>query len=207
VGINIEVSLNVRGVYCLSEAIVRATARGEVMTRQGNHAEDAAPHAIYPCAGADRWIAIAVFTDEEWRRLCEALGAPGLASDPRFASVAGRLAREDELDAALAERTRGFEPAALMHRLQSAGVEAGVVQTCADLLEDPQLAHRGHFVRLRHRHLGDLSFEHYGIRFSESPRRLETPGPDLGEHNLRVLGSVGYDEREIQSLVEAGVLA
>jgi len=203
----IDVSQIETGVYSLSEAIVRASARGEVMTRRGNHAEDAAPHAIYPCAGPDRWIAIAVFSDEEWRRLCEALGAPGLARDPRFARAADRLVHEEALDAALVERTRALEPDALMHRLQAAGVEAGVVQTCADLLQDPQLAHRGHFVRLRHRHLGDLRFEHYGICFSESPRRLETPGPDLGEHNLRVLGSVGYDELEIRSLVEAGVLA
>ena len=194
----IDVSQIETGVYSLSEAIVRASARGEVMTRRGNRAEDAAPHGIYPCAGTDRWIAIAVFSDAEWRRLCEALGAPELARDPRFATLADRLAHEDALDAALAERRARYEPFALMHRLQAAGVEAGVVQTCADLLEDPQLAHRGHFVRLRHRHLGELAFEHYGIRFSEGARRLETPGPDLGEHNLRVLGEVGYREDEIR---------
>jgi benzylsuccinate CoA-transferase BbsF subunit len=203
----IDVSQIETGVYSLSEVIVRASARGEVMTRRGNRAEDAAPHGIFPCAGADRWIAIAAFSDAEWRRLCEALGAPELAGDPRFASLADRLANQDALDAALAERTRTCEPFALMHRLQAAGVEAGVVQTCADLLEDPQLAHREHFVRLRHRHLGELAFEHYGIRFSDAPRRLTTPGPDLGEHNLRVLQDVGYGEDEIRSLTEMGVLA
>lgn len=203
----IDVSQIETGVYSLSEVIVRASARGEVMMRRGNHAEDAAPHAIYPCQGEDRWIAIAVFSDEEWRRLCAALGSPALARDARFANLAGRLAHEDALDAALAEQTRACDPMALMQRLQAAGVEAGVVQTCADLLRDPQLAQRGHFVRLAHRHLGELSFEHYGIRFSESPCRLETPGPDLGEHNLRVLGEVGYGEDEIRSLAAAGVLA
>jgi benzylsuccinate CoA-transferase BbsF subunit len=203
----IDVSQIETGVYSLSEMIVRASARGEVMARRGNHAEDAAPHAIYPCAGEDRWIAIAVFSEEEWRRLCDALDAPELAGDPRFAKLADRLAHEAALDTALAEKTRSFEPVALMHQLQAAGVEAGVVQTCADLLQDPQLAHREHFVRLRHRHLGELSFEHYGIRFSESPRRLATPGPDLGEHNLPVFTRVGYGEDEIRSLVEAGVLA
>jgi len=203
----IDVSQIETGVYSLSEAIVRASARGEILTRRGNHAEDTAPHAIYPCAGEDRWIAIAVFSDEEWRRLCAALSLPALASDARFASVAGRLAHEDALDAALAEQTRGQDAVALMHRLQAAGVEAGAVQTCADLLQDPQLAHRGHFVRLAHRHLGELSFEHYGIRFSESPPRIETPAPDLGEHTQRVLGEVGYSEAEIRSLAEAGVLA
>jgi benzylsuccinate CoA-transferase BbsF subunit len=203
----IDVSQIETGVYSLSEAIVRASARGEVMARRGNHAEDAAPHAIFPCAGEDRWIAIAVFSDEEWRALAGALAVPALAADPRFTSAAGRLAHEDALDAAIADATRTQEPWALMTRLQAAGVEAGVVQTCADLLADPQLAHRGHFVRLRHRHLGDLSFEHYGIRFSESERRLESPGPDLGEHNAGVLGSVGYGEDEIRALTEAGVLA
>jgi benzylsuccinate CoA-transferase BbsF subunit len=79
----IDVSQIETAVYSLSEAIVRASARGEVMTRRGNHAEDAAPHAIYPCAGPDRWIAIAVFSDEEWRALCAALPAPALASAPR----------------------------------------------------------------------------------------------------------------------------
>jgi benzylsuccinate CoA-transferase BbsF subunit len=203
----IDVSQIETGVYSLSEMIVRYSARGEVMTRQGNRAEDAAPHGIFPCAGEDRWIAIAVFSDAEWRRLCEALGAPGLARDPRFSSLEGRLAHQDALEAALAERTRREEPFALMERLQAAGVEAGVAQGCEDLLRDPQLAERGHFVRMRHRHLGELAFEHYGLLFSEAPRRIETPGPDLGEHNLRVLAEVGYGEAEIRALEKAGVLA
>ena len=203
----IDVSQIETGVYSLSESIVRASARGEIMTRRGNHAEDTAPHAIYPCAGEDRWLAIAVFCDEEWLRLCAALGANALASDARFATVAGRLAQEAVLDAALAEHTRPLDAFALMHRLQAAGIEAGVVQTCDDLLRDPQLAHRGHFVRLAHRHLGELAFEHYGIRFSENPRRIETPAPDLGEHTQSVLGAVGYGEEEIRALAAAGVLA
>ena len=203
----IDVSQIETGVYSLSEAIVRASARGEILTRRGNHAEDAAPHAIYPCAGDDRWIAIAVFSDEEWQRLCAALAAPGLASDARFKELAGRLAHEDALDAALAELTRAHAAPALMQRLQAAGVEAGVAQSCAELLEDPQLAHRGHFVRLAHRHLGELNFEHYGLRFSENPRRITTPAPDLGEHTQRVLAGIGYGEAEIQALAAAGVLA
>jgi benzylsuccinate CoA-transferase BbsF subunit len=203
----LDVSQIETGVYTLSEAIVRCSARGEVLARRGNHAEDAAPHAIYRCAGEDRWIAIAVFSDAEWGLLCEALGAHALARDPRFGDLPGRLAHEEALDASLAERTREHEAFALMRRLQAAGVEAGVVQTCADLLEDPQLAHREHFVRLEHRQLGELAFEHYGIRFSESPRRLRTPGPDLGEHNDLVLGQIGYSPEEIRALAAAGVLA
>jgi benzylsuccinate CoA-transferase BbsF subunit len=202
----IDVSQIETGVYSLSEAIVRCSALGEVLGRRGNHAEDAAPHAVYPCAGEDRWIAIAVFSDAEWKRLGGALGEPGFARDARFATLAGRLEHEEALDAALAETTRGHEPYALMRRLQAAGVEAGVVQSCADLLADPQLEARRHFVRMHHRHLGEMDFEHYGLLFSESAREIRVPGPDLGEHNQQVLSEVGYSADEIRALAEAGVL-
>ena len=84
-----------------------------------------------------------------------------------------------------------------MARLQAAGVEAGAVQDFDDLSRDPQLAHRGHFQKLRHVHLGDLEFENYGIRLSENPPALRAPGPNLGEHNLEILGGVlGFDADE-----------
>jgi benzylsuccinate CoA-transferase BbsF subunit len=204
----IDVSQVETGVYSLSEAIVRCSATGEVMTRAGNRAENAAPHGIYPCRGEERWIAIAVSCDEEWRALARALRAGDLAAEPRFATHAQRLAHADALDAALAERTRGEEPFALMERLQAAGVEAGVVQTIQDLQRDPQLAHRGHFQTLRHSALGELRFEHYGIRCADGPPRLLTPGPNLGEHNREILCEVlGEEPAALDDLVARGVLA
>ena len=57
---------------------------GVVATRDGNRDRELAPHGVYPCAGDDRWIAIAARDDRDWRALCEALGAPALAADPRY---------------------------------------------------------------------------------------------------------------------------
>jgi benzylsuccinate CoA-transferase BbsF subunit len=203
----IDVSQVETGVYSLSEMIVRCSGRGEVMVRRGNRAEDAAPHAVYPCRGEERWIAIAVFSDDEWQRLCGALGDEGLAGDARFASVAGRLEHQDSLDARLAEHTRSCDAFELMARLQDAGVEAGAVQRADDLNRDPQLAHRGHFETLRHAHLGELRFEHYGIELSGSPRRLRQPGPNLGEHTREILSDdLGMTESEIAAMAESGVL-
>ncbi len=203
----IDVSQIETGVYSLSEMMVRFSARGEVMERAGNRHEGASPHGVYPCRGEDRWIAIAVFSDPEWRLLRRVMGDPPFAQDPRFDHAEGRIAHREELDEQLASWTRGFPAHELMERLQRAGVEAGAVQGFDDLLRDPQLAHRGHFRALRHVHLGELQFENYGIRIEGSDPRLETPGPNLGEHNDEVLrGMLGYSDEDVRRLTEADAL-
>jgi benzylsuccinate CoA-transferase BbsF subunit len=177
------------------------------MARAGNACERAAPHGVYPCRSEDRWIAIAIASDPEWRLLRRALSDPPFSQDPRFAAAAGRLEHRDELDAYLARFTRERDAYELMHALQAVGLEAGVAQRFDDLLRDPQLAHRGHFVPLRHAQLGEAAFEHCGLRLSESPPRLETPGPLLGEHTGEVLrAALGLTDAEIASLAERQVL-
>ena len=70
----IDVSQIETAVYSLAEMVVRYSANGEVMKRQGNRDEQAAPHGVYPCAGKDRWIAIAVWSDGDWQSLCAEMG-------------------------------------------------------------------------------------------------------------------------------------
>jgi crotonobetainyl-CoA:carnitine CoA-transferase CaiB-like acyl-CoA transferase len=204
----IDLSQIETGVYSLSEWIVRESALADGFGRCGNDDEAGAPHGVYPCAGDDRWLAIAVWSDEEWQRLREVLGDPPWARDPRFASAAGRREHREEIDAGIAQWTRAGAPHEHMAKLQAAGVEAGAVQRHEDLLLDPQLAHRGHFVRMPHAQLGELSFEHSALVFSASPRLLDAPGPNLGEHTdlvLEELLGLGADERA--SLRADGVLS
>ena len=195
------------GVYALSEMMVRFAANGEVMERAGNRDEHAAPHGVYPCRGDDRWIALAVHSDEEWRLLRREMGDPPFGQDPRFDTLPGRLEHADELDVYLGRFTAQHDAQALMVALQEAGIEAGVVQRFDELLEDPQLAHRGHFRVLAHEHLGELPFENYGIRLAESAPAIETPGPNLGEHTEAVLsGMLGYAPDEIARMVAEEIL-
>jgi benzylsuccinate CoA-transferase BbsF subunit len=201
-GAAIDLSQIESAIYSLSEVQLRFSANGEVPGRRGNRDEGAAPHGVYPCRGEDRWIAIAVWSEADWAALVRAMAAPAWARDARFATHAQRLAAQDALDAGLAAWTRDFEAHALMHTLQSAGVEAGVVQTLADLLEDPQLAHRGHFVPLHHEHLGRLPFERAGFRLSGGSGALCAPGPNLGEHTAALLAELfGLAPAEIARLV------
>jgi crotonobetainyl-CoA:carnitine CoA-transferase CaiB-like acyl-CoA transferase len=206
-GEQIDLSQIESGIYSLSEMIVRYSATGVGVGRNGNHHPSAAPHAIYPCAGEDRWLAIAVFDDTEWRALCRTADGADWARDAKFDSKAQRLEHEDELDRRIGEWTCGQEPYALMQRLQQAGVQAGVVQTFEDLLEDPQLAHREHFVRLEHRHLGPMVFERNGFRLESAGGTIESPGPDLGEHTDEVLADLlGMTQDQIDGLRSKEVL-
>ncbi|TFH20736.1 MAG: CoA transferase, partial [Myxococcales bacterium] len=91
--------------------------------------------------------------------------------------------------------------------LQEAGVEAGVVQTFADLLDDPQLAHREHFRPVRHPYLGEVVLERLGFRLASHEDRLRTAGPGIGADNVAVLGGIlGIEVEEIRRLETAGVV-
>lgn len=193
----IDVSQIETGVYSLSQVIARFSANGEVETRRGNRSEWTRPHGVYPCAGEDRWIAIGVFSDEEWEALQRAIGEPLDRDQP-----------EDELDARIAEWTRTRDAYELMHSLQAAGVEACAVQNFEDLQTDPQLAHRGHFVDADHAYLGSVRLERSAFRLSETPGSVAVPGPLLGEHNRDILsGLVGYSDGDIDQLIERKVVA
>lgn len=194
------------GVHALSEGVVRWTGAGEAIARAGNRDERAAPHGVYPCDGDDAWIAIAVRDELEWDALCAAMGDPAWAADERFATSESRRAHADLLDERLAAWTRAFAPYDLMAGLQQAGVPAGVVQTPAALLRDPQLAHRGHFARVAHPEGGALLVERSGFRLAAHPGGFACAGPRRGEHTDEVLGELGLAAGEIAALRARGVL-
>ena len=109
----------------------------------GNTSSVAAPHNVYRCKGENRWCAIAVATEEEWRGLKKALGNPTWAEDKKFAALSGRLQNKDELDRLMTGWTQKYTAEEVMSLLQKNGVAAGIVQDAADLAKDPQLKARG----------------------------------------------------------------
>lgn len=206
-GQRLDVSQIEAAVYSLSEWIVEQSVTGQAQGRLGSRDRIDAPHGCYPAAGEDRWIALAVHSDAEWEALRGVLGDPAWARDPCYASAPGRLAAQDVLDAALSAWTAAQPAAALAEKLQGVGLDAAPVQDCRDLLADPQLAHRGHFVPLGHRFLGEVPFERAGFRLAASPGGFERPGPLLGEHNDAVLqGLLGLSPQEVERLTAAEVI-
>ena len=82
------------------------------------------PHGCYPCQGDDKWIAIAVSSDDEWQALCSAMGNPDWSKDERFSNQYVRLKNQDELDTLIAGWTKAHSAYELTEQLQRVGVAA-----------------------------------------------------------------------------------
>jgi benzylsuccinate CoA-transferase BbsF subunit len=205
-GQHIDLSQYESGLQFIAPALLDVEINGRVASRMGNRSRFASPHGAYPCRGDDRWCAIAVRSDEEWRALCAAAGHPEWAADARFESLAARKAHEDALDTLVAGWTRRREPREVMERLQAAGVRAGAVNRLSDLFSDPQLAHRRVWRELEHPELERFYYEAPPFILSETPARLYR-SPLLGEHNTAVYRDIlGLDECQIARLAQEGVI-
>lgn len=183
-------------------------ASGQLPERKGNRLDYAGPHGVYRCRGDDRWCAIAVFNDDEWRTLCNVMERTDLLADPRFGSLKERQKNADELDRIIETWTNEREAPAVMDALQKAGVPAGVMQDVEDLLlRDPHLREKGHWVSVPHPEAGKLVGEGWGFRFIGGPLpKFERP-PLLGEHNDHILGKIlNMSEEEINQLIIDGVI-
>jgi crotonobetainyl-CoA:carnitine CoA-transferase CaiB-like acyl-CoA transferase len=161
----------------------------------------AVPHGVYPAAGNDRWVAIAVQDQAQWRALT------GLAKLPGDGDLATRRLHEEQIDAALAAWTARQDAAVLAARLQAAGIPAAVVATGRDLVEaDEQLAARDFYPALRHPVAGLVRHEGIVARLSATPGALTSPAPLLGQHTAEVLSELlGVDTEQLAALRAAGV--
>jgi benzylsuccinate CoA-transferase BbsF subunit len=205
----VEAGINLLGPILLDVAVNgRSTRDGSYPT--GNRLEhpDAAPHGVYPSRGCDRWIAIAVFDEAEWRGLTSVMENPAWASESRFATQAARFANQDALDALIGAWTKDKDGHELMHALQAAGVPAGAVQTAEDTNDhDPQIASRGVFFEMDHPVIGEARFEGTPIQFSRTVQENWRSGPLLGEDNAHVFKNLlGLSEGEYEELSAEGVI-
>ncbi|MBF9030947.1 CoA transferase [Rhodobacterales bacterium HKCCE3408] len=166
-----------------------------------------APHAVYPCAGDDAWIAIATETEAQWAALCDALGSGELRKDERFATMATRKAHEADLDEAIAALTMRHDKNSLADSLAATGVPASAVLDGRDIAESASLKAAGHFVEVDHPVLGRSDMPAPPMRMSATPHHVG-PSPCLGEHSEEVFhGILGLSRDDIATLTDEGVLA
>jgi len=206
-GVHIDVSQVENALFTLSPWLMDYSVNGNVTGRIGNRSLRAAPHGAFPCLPEgeidDRWVAIAVWSDEEWAKLASIIGL----ADSKLDTTQARLARVDEVEAALTAWTRDRTRAAVTDTLQAAGIEAVPVQDFGDLDEDPQLAHRGHFLTLEHAVIGPSRYERNGFRMNDAQSIYPHATPALGQHTESVLCELlDLSDAEVKALQEAGAL-
>ena len=213
-GEHVDLSQIEAAITLTGTAILDYQVNGRGSVPRGNRSQHpaAAPHGVYRCAdedGRDRWIAIACYTDEQWDALVDAMGRPAWSTAASLAGLPGRFVSQDAIDRALDGWTRSQGAQELMHRLQRAGVPAGVVQNHRDLTrEDAQLERRGIFPHVHHELLGDYQTDGLPVRMSRTPGGVRTRAPLWGEHTDGVLSEMlGYGGGQIETLRGQEVLA
>ncbi len=195
-------------VAALGDRMVEAAHSGREPERLGNRAAHAVPHGVFRAAGEDRWCAIAVESDAQWRALVRVLGEPAWARDPRFATLDGRASHVESIEDALAAWTRTRDAFAIAETLQAAGVPAGPVHTIRDLWErDRQLRARGFFEKVPHRSLGEVTASAIPPHLSRTPGRTDSSGGLVGSDDDYVLRELlGLDDATLARLVASGVV-
>ena len=191
----------------IPEAVLDYQMNSRVKEPIGNRDEWYAPHGVYHCPGADRWVAIAVTDDEEWNSLCHLIERPDLAAEPKYAEAAGRRERQDLIDAAITKWTMQHEDHEAMHLLQQAGVPSGPSQDILRVFNEPHLSEAGYFTNLRTSdgELRDLP----GLpwRFDGEPGPHLTEAPVLGQHNAYVYQELlGLSGPEVDQMVEEQII-
>lgn len=183
-------------------ALLDHQSNGRIPTRTGNRVPHAAPHGVFRCKGDDDWVAIAVTSNAEWLALAGALGSPTWALDPELRTLAGRKAREDELEARLSEWSAPFNKHEAARVLQAAGVPAGPVLLPGEVVdEDPQLRAREFLKTVDHAILGPFGHQVPPFKLCGTPAN-PTPAPAMGADNEYVCRELlGMSEEDYVALM------
>jgi len=189
----------------IPEVIMEYVMNGRIRPRMGNRDEIMAPHSCYPCEGEDKWVAIAVGTDEKWNSLCQVMGNPDWSTNKNFSDQFSRWENQDELNKLVANWTKDFTNYEVMHKLQKVGVSAGVCLNVPELIEDQHIKKRGVFIEQNHREAGKIIV--YRSPWKSALTATNPPAPCLGEHNDYVFKTLlGMSDTEIAELTEKKVI-
>jgi len=169
-----------------------------------------APHNAYRTHPGEYndWCVIVCHSDEEWRRLVQVMGGPSWATMPKFATLAGRLQHQGELDAHIETWSMTLGKYELTQRCQEARVRALPVQSAEDRVEhDPQLHHRQMYLPMEHPALGFRKVQNAPFKLSETPAFNHLPSPLIGQHTQEIVeGLLGYTHEELRAGFADGTL-
>jgi crotonobetainyl-CoA:carnitine CoA-transferase CaiB-like acyl-CoA transferase len=205
VGQHVDVALLDSVIASLSHYAQIYLVSGQAPPRRGTGGNGGVPSQTFRCS--DGSVMLTAGNDAQFAKLCNVLGNPELATDPRFADNNGRVANRNELIALLSARFLQKPASDWLSMLQQAGVPSGPINTLEQVFADPHVRNRGMEVRVAHPLRDSLSLIANPIRFSETPVSQYLAPPMLGQDTTSVLRErLGFDGPAIAALREAGVI-
>lgn len=168
------------------EAVLEYTMNGRVLGTMGNRHPTMCPHNNYRCKGEDKWVSIAVQTEEEWKAFCQAIGSPPWTEDEKFADRFARLRNQEELDKLISGWTINYDYYEISEILQNAGVAAVPCLDTEGRFFDPHLQARQTYMEVEHPTTGVDWVANSAWRLSENPTEIHHRSPLFGEHNSYV---------------------
>lgn len=204
-GQHIDISLMDVSVASMANQALNYLTTGVAPTRMGNAHPNLVPYQVFPAS--DGHLVIAVGNNRQFGSLCEAIGHPDLARDPRFSEPRERVANRTTLIAILSSATTTQSVDYWMKTLTALHVPCGPINDLDAVFKNPQVVDRGLHVDLPHSGGGVSPTVASPLRFSETPVQYHAAPPQLGEHTASVLGKLlGLSAEKIAQLTQAGVI-
>lgn len=192
----------------IGEVIMDYTMNQRVQKPMGNRDHSMAPQGCYPTKAEDRWLAISIASDEEWKQFCQIMGNPAWSQEKRFCDLPGRWQNHDELDKLIGEWTIQYDRYELMETLQKAGIAAGVVSDIEEMITlNPQNQKRKLYSQILHPDGITYPIPRMTWQLSKTPSSLDKYMPDEGEDNDYVYGELlGIPKKEREELAREGII-
>jgi formyl-CoA transferase/CoA:oxalate CoA-transferase len=203
-GQRVDVSLLGATLAVLVNQAQNAFVTGRAPGRRGNAHPNIVPYEAFDTA--DGVIVVAVGSERQWPRFCEAIGLPELATDPRFRTNGDRVDHRAELRPLVADRLVQRRTVDWAGPLEAAEVPFGPIADVIEAFDSPEAAELGMSVDVEHPSLGVLRQAGIPIRFESTPGAVRRPPPLLGEHTDEILAAIGFDKPMIAGLRKAGVV-
>ena len=181
-------------------------ASGYVRERSGSVLPGIAPSNVYPCKDGE--YLIGANQDTVFGRLCDAMGRPELAKDPRYVNHVARGKHQEELDALIGDWTKTLTIAELEDKMVAAGVPAGRLYRPQDMLDDPHFQARDAIIGVPHPRWGEVKMQNVFPKLSATPGSVRRRAPEtIGQDNADVYGEMlGLDEAALAELQARGII-
>jgi crotonobetainyl-CoA:carnitine CoA-transferase CaiB-like acyl-CoA transferase len=186
-------------LFMLDFQAARWLMKGEVAKQAGNNHPTSIPTGVYKTR--DGYMNLAVTGTKIWNRMCEAIGAPQLATHADYSSSALRSKNRDTLHDLLEEYFAKRDTAYWIETLNKAGVPAGPIYSIDQAFGDPQVKQLGMVQKV-----GEVAYLGQPVTLSRTPSKVVSHPPKQGEHTVELLRELGYEDEKIEELRQKGIV-